>query len=466
MSRRRRFALSGSARDRSPLSAPTRRDMMRRDVSELHQVRRLMITFESPQFRAQVETALDKIEKALRLDIESISDELIDPRRPDFEPQQYNDCVIGHQTELNIWLPRSDEAICSTYGELLALADELVGAELIGGVEGWTSRRLLLRVAPIFSGDYNIPLEQWLEQAGPEGVLRVETRVDDVRVTCAFRQSSVLFGLLVVAFGYYDKYFPPTYWDEYFVDVQAERPVGRSALRTLANAYIFELASSLRLDCRLDPRPDVIEVVEEGDTLASATPAPRLRPLLIGPGIDAAIDIYNSAFAAADASFQLLGFVKIIEHVSQTVVRTQITDAIRAKLSTPRALNPDANFVLELEALVAEQRTQRRDREALRATVLTCCDALELAYTAPKYLVRLASLKAGSDEKDRRTALEEFAGALTATRNWVAHAKAGYSPTGEECPPDHLSALAACARHAAEQCLRWYAARHESIRVI
>lgn len=235
-------------------------------------------------------------------------------------------------------------------------------------------------------------------------------------------------------------------------------------MRAAADAYIFELAASLRLDCRRSPRLGAGDLSQE-DERPSDTSPPSLRPLLLGPGLDAVISIYNSAVAAHDSSFEILGFVKVIEHISQTVIRLQMTDAVRAKLASPRALNPDAAFVMELENLVADHRAMRKDREALRTTVQTCCEVSELSKVAPPFLVRLRRLDFGADEKQRRACLDELASALTATRNWIAHAKAGYTSTGEECPPEQLETFAACARLAAEQAVRWYAARHESSRV-
>ena len=42
-----------------------------------------------------------------------------------------------------------------------------------------------------------------------------------------------------------------------------------------------------------------------------------------------------------------------------------MTDTIRPKLQSPAALNPSANYILELGALFAEEGTYRKDREAI-----------------------------------------------------------------------------------------------------
>ncbi len=424
-----------------------------------------MITFEPPELQQQVAQAIAAIEKLTGLN-DCLGDDLIDPSAPDFDPAEFDDAVITPESEWDLWLPNTEESITMTYGELLRLADELRGAELVGGVEGWTSRRLLLRVTPLFYGESYLTLEAWLDASGSEGTLVERVEANGVHLRCSFHRGSTLFGLLVVAFGYYDKHFPPASSDEFFVEVLADKDADRAVLRAASDAYMFELAASLRLDCARSPRPDVDELFDEDEEAPEAGNPPQLRPLLLGPGLDAVIGIYNTAMAAHDPSFEILGFVKVIEHVSQTVIRSQMTDAVRAKLSSPRALNPDAAFVLELESLVAEHRAMKKDREALRATVQACCEVTELKKEAPPFLARLSILGPDADEKQRRAALDELAGALTATRNWIAHAKAGYTPTGEECPPDQLADFSDCARLAAEQAIRWYGSRHESSRVL
>ena len=423
-----------------------------------------MMTFDPPELKEQIADAIRAIEKVIG-HADYLGDDLINPADPEFDPSEHDDLVITPDYEWDLWLPDTYESITMTYGSLLGLAEELKGAELIGGVEGWTPRRLLVRVYPMFGGESYTTLEAWLDNAGPEGTLVQQVRANGVDLTCSFHRGNTLFGLMVVAFGYYDKHFPPTTADEFFVEVLAEGLTDRSLMRAAADAYIFELAASLRLDCRRSPRLDSDDLFPEDEPPLDTSTPPTLRPLLLGPGLDAVIAIYNTAVAAQDPSFEILGFVKVIEHISQTVIRLQMTDAVRGKLASPRALNPDAAFVLELENLVAEQRAMRKDREALRATVQTCCEVTELKKDAPPFLVRLRSLDS-ADEKQRRAGLDELAGVLTATRNSIAHAKAGYITTGEECPPDQLGLLASCARLAAEQAIRWYAARHESSRVI
>ena len=82
---------------------------------------------------------------------------------------------------------------------------------------------------------------------------------------------------------------------------------------------------------------------------------------------------------------------KVFEYVSQTVVRQKITDIIRTKLMSPSAIEPNANYILELENLFEEQKTFKKDREAIKLTIVTCCDSTELAKVSPCFSDKLKS---------------------------------------------------------------------------
>lgn len=57
------------------------------------------------------------------------------------------------------------------------------------------------------------------------------------------------------------------------------------------------------------------------------------------------LGLYNKAIAADDLDIKILYFSKVIEYVSQTVIRINATEAIRRKLHTKNALNPDSRFI-------------------------------------------------------------------------------------------------------------------------
>ncbi len=99
-----------------------------------------------------------------------------------------------------------------------------------------------------------------------------------------------------------------------------------------------------------------------------SVPPPReLRPVLHEDGLSDVLNLYSLAIATDDPEFQIIGFVKVLEHISATVVREDLASAVRSKLLSSRALDPDAEFILELEAVItAHTRQHRKGSDALR----------------------------------------------------------------------------------------------------
>ncbi|WP_291780229.1 hypothetical protein [Luteibacter sp.] len=192
--------------------------------------------------------------------------------------------------------------------------------------------------------------------------------------------------------------------------------------------------------------------------------AKKLRPLLLGQGLPAVLQEFNSGYGTNNSEASLLSYVKCIEYVAATVVRERQYEDLRKRLLSRDALNPNADYMDGLLNLFEENRVLTRDAEALKLSVERCCDPVLMASHAPKCLKLLTKISPKSSTEERKAALSELATALTSSRNQLAHAKANYKPTGKECPPDQIGGLVACAKIAAEQCVRWYAARSPELR--
>lgn len=410
-----------------------------------------MLSFDPPQLRDQLTSAMRRMEKLLQDEYEFAS-EAFNPAAEDFDPSEYeDDVVVKADDRFDLSLPRCDDSLSLSYEEFVRLVDELEQSHLEGNLECWTPRRYYLRVEPMFWG-YDGPYI-------PDGLVK-ELRSGDAALKCSVTSGYTPFGFLVAAKGDWDKYFPPVLAEDYFVEVIADRPLKRDDLRAIVEAFRFEVSATIGLDLRPSPRPELGEWNEE-----EAVKLPPLRDLLAGPGIQTVLEVYNKAACVNDPEIELLYFTKVFEYVAQTVVRQRLTDTIRAKLQSPAALNPTANFVLELQALFAEEGTYRKDREAIALAVSTCCEPTELAKECPPFLKELKTVSATTKRKDKDAALVIFAKSLYSTRNSIAHAKANYEPTGDECPQGELAQFSRCAKVAAQQAVRWYAARPETERV-
>jgi hypothetical protein len=188
----------------------------------------------------------------------------------------------------------------------------------------------------------------------------------------------------------------------------------------------------------------------------SALAAMRVRPLLVGHGLEDVLALFNEACGLElHPDHLLLGFVRVIEHVSVTVIRLHAYQQMRTRLLSERALDPDAAFIEDLQRLMEALERKRSDKEAIKETIRTCCDVVELARNAPPFLTALKGLSSSSSTQVREQAANTLAHALYATRNAVAHAKANYVPTGQECPEEELDQFAEIARLAAAQAIRW-----------
>jgi len=424
-----------------------------------------VLRFDPLELEEEVKTALQGIAGSIDDAEFAFLEDGFNPLEEGFDPAEFEDITITEDSKLKIGLPQCDDSIEITYGELIALADELANAKLVENVEYWAPTRFLLRVAPIAPHSSLKLIEHlYAGSSFAEGICITETVVGPCKCECSLVSGYSPFAFLITGRACWDKYYPPVLPDDLFIQVCFDKGASPALVREIASAYQFELGATLSLYLERSPRADEIDNMWEGAEANDWSPPP-LRPLLIGAGLPPLLQLSNKAVANVDAEVCVLYLTKCFEYVAQTVVRQQLVETMRAKLMSPRALNPSADFIIEIESLLEELRNFRRDREAVILTAVHCCEATELAPHAPPFLTALAKVNGKTKRKEREEALKHFAASLIATRNSIAHAKANYEPTGEECPDAQLGLFAECARIAAQQVIRWYADRSESSRV-
>ena len=415
-----------------------------------------MITFTPPELREQLASAITRILNWLDCEGEDLIEDGYNPADDEFDEKyadEEDEVTVG--STLTIGLPRVEsESLVLTYGEFIALVEEVCDSELVANVECWTRRRLLLRVTPTLTSK-SMDLFSLMQHNSvfAKGAFETAATSGGTVLRCRVVEGYTPFAFAVTSRGYWDKYFPPVLSDDLFIEV-VHNDAERDAVRAVVAAYSFELSSTVGLDLVHAPRPEGLydDLLTSEDRYTS----PPLRPLLLGNGLSNVLEAFNEAVAATDFKVQILLFCRIFEFVSATVVRLQLIRCIRAKLLSPGALDPSAQFILELEGLLEQQRTFRKDREAIVLTATTCCEATELARAAPSSLAKLRAVTATSKSKEVEEGLKEFGSCLVATRNQIAHAKSNYEPTGEECPADKIDEFAYCARVGAEQIIRWF----------
>jgi hypothetical protein len=288
---------------------------------------------------------------------------------------------------------------------------------------------------------------------------------NDIKICCSLVQGFSIFGVKTAFDNQYTEDFPPVLESDLFVEIRFEKEIHISLEENIFEAYLFELSGSLGINLEISPRPiyDGDWIHDHADDIIQN---PRLRPLLLGKGTTELYKLYNKAISSQDPDIQILYFTKVIEYVSQTVIRMQFNEAIRSKLLSSRALQPDADFINELEYIMEEQRNKKRDREAICQTIITCCEFGELIKILPPYLKKeFKRTSFDSSLEDKKKALEMLGNSLYSTRNKIAHAKANYTPTGKECPLEQLSEFSKCLQVVAQQVIRWYSLSSEDIRL-
>jgi len=360
----------------------------------------------------------------------------------------------------------ADGSVDATVTELLALADELPKSKLVGHVIYIGPTRAYVRVDSTNGAAHRL-VNHLMQYASPTP-RRFEVTAGDV--TLAMVNGYTPFAIHMLKEGEYDRDTYPTYHDhDLFIEARYPAGTREDAWRILVPAFLFEVNERTGMAFTPTPRPEYAEIWPEEYDAEQYLPqldALRLRPLMTGPGTESLLRLYERATGREnDPEQHLVGYVKVMEYVSATVVNTERNVQVRRRLLSQRALAPDAGFIRDLVQLVEAQRLFKKDSEALRLTVETCCDLVELAPHAPPHQKALAALKEASSAADRKKALDAFAGTLSATRNMFSHAKANYTLTGEECPEAELPKLIECARLAAQQCVRWFAHSDVSLRI-
>lgn len=292
------------------------------------------------------------------------------------------------------------------------------------------------------------------------GFLSVTSK--DQHMTTSICSGPCPFNYWITKANSYSKYVPPFLEDDLFVNFASDAPLGVGEVELSLNAYLFELSTSAGLDfehstfrdadAHFDEELAFHDESEAIDDLGNA----RIRPPKDEPDLDPLYLLYIRANASADIEFAILTHIKCIEYVSQSAIRIQAHDEIRTRLESPGALNPNAAFLDALINLVEEQKVLRKDSEAIRLTIAQCCDLSELVSLAPRFLKNLGSLKDSGSIEKRLVALQDLSNAVIATRNQMAHAKASYRLTGQECPPAELQAFSKLVQRVAEQAIRWF----------
>lgn len=410
-------------------------------------------------FLHSIREKLDLLESKYQLETEDFSEESI---IEEIEEGRKFDEIL--QDELTFFLPRCEEIDAGIkISDLDDLIKELGTAKLIESTECISDKRCIVPIQPIHSesmAEFYAAMEHI--ENHPDGAFKVNYNENGTNYHCRVISGFSIFGVMVAVSGNYDKYLPPVFRDDIFIEITSDK--GRIDLeksRQIYHSYIFELSSSMSLDFSVSPRPQITD--EDEELYEERLLVEKLRPLISGKGLNEPLELYTKAIESPSYDISILYFTKVLEFISQTVIRIQLTDKVRAKLLSSRALDPSADFIKELENVFEANKTFKKERDAIKLTIATCCDASELDHYIPEHFKKKWYSSFQKDNYDK--ALEDLAHCMISTRNCIAHAKANYNPTGIETPEVEYNALSKCMKMCSQQAIRWYASRHESQRI-
>jgi len=418
-----------------------------------------MLKFEPPQLETDFRNAIAQLTDQMSVLVGG------EDLNRDFDLELFDDEEWTASSEVKLEFPRSDTDAELSIGDLIELAAEVTDPKTsFDGLVYHSNVRTVIR-----AHSWDLRSISFAEKAGAESGLgaAVDTEIGGRPASVGLRGISPHYAAIIVLRDHFwDKYNPPVQVDDVWIEVTHELGADKDAAIAVIQAYLFELHASLGVEYSESPRPTTgdVEYPEDEEISDLILKAEKLRPLLLGQGLPTLLQEFNRGYGPQNSEAALLCYVKCIEYVATTVVRERQYEDLRKRLLSREALNPNADYLEGLLRLVEENRVFTRDAEALKLSVERCCDSVPMAPHAPKYLRRLAAVSAQSGLEDRKSALSDLADALTATRNQLAHAKANYKSTGKECPPEQIDSLVACAKLAAEQCIRWYAARSSELR--
>jgi len=303
------------------------------------------------------------------------------------------------------------------------------------------------------------------ENEFPITILEKETIIEGKIYHSGLFNGFCIFHLLVEESGDFDEYNPSYSSYDFFVKISCEdQSIDMGIADTLANAYVFELQSSLnillsfssgRIDPFIDDRSD--------ETLLGLET--NLFPLVYGVGAANLLNLYNTAKNTVDLDFKILGFTKVIEYIAPTITQKELIENVSLKLTSPCVFKPTATFISELGAIYDKYRnTINKDSELIKLSILTAVTLPEVWEIVPGFIKgKQTELP---DELQYGIWLEKIADCIYSTRNEIAHAKANYEKRGTECPPKYKDDFCMMLDTVAVRCIRWFALQAEEKRVV
>lgn len=388
----------------------------------------------------------------------------------DYEEDE--DIFIDEDYSTHIQLDESQIELEISLVEFIDIIEETQNAKIVENVKFVSDKRSIYRVTTI--NEYSkLILEELLYENAK--CFTKHDVIDNIGFTCMVKNGVTLFGVMTNMQGDYEDFFPSVLEDDLFIEIiYDDTKLLDEKVNKIINAYIFELNASYKIKLRLEPRSEINYDEELENQELGFTQSTLLRPLMFGKGIEEVIKLFNDAEAYYDNyDFAIIQYTKVIEYVSQTVIRQEIIEEAYKKLISPNALRPDANYIKELESMFVGFKTKYdTDRNSIKATIRKCCNLDELINSLPNFLSNITKyLNEAEKNKQKKhefinSAFDLLCDGISDTRNSLTHAKANYTINGHECPEEEKAQYFEVIRIISIQVIRWYSMVNEASRIV
>ena len=367
--------------------------------------------------------------------------------------------ILSEESEITIYMPRDSDGYICTLKDFISIVNQAKNGYFVNDYTFVSESVAFIRIG--------LSIHHFDFQSSSLAEMNLRTKIEyngvayDVDIVWGLNS----FNLKLAEEDKYNKYVPPYLAEDIFIKLECDKNIDGILLNEIFDAYFFELKTSLNLEIRTEPWEYEIWDYDE-DEFSNEIKNSNLRPLLQGRGIKELLSIYKSAFHTSYPEQQILAFSRVIEYVSQTVIRKDLIEKTMTKLSSKRALSPDSTYILELGKIFDDHRDLGKDYQAFKITIETCCDIYELVEFVPSFLNKTKKITLESKSDSIQQAFGEIVNAVTATRNMFAHAKTNYKVKGTECPNDQLADFSKLMDIIAQQTIRWFAMQKEENRIV
>lgn len=426
-----------------------------------------MLVFKDAELKEKVYKMFLKLKF---LEIEDSDEFYIKENYKDYEDyDEINDVLIELDYELNIELNEYDILI-TTLSFLLGIYDRMDETKLNMAQSVTTSEKEAYFVLEVNDYEAHFTLNGLFYTEGDNIDPNVEkfiteVTIDGVNYRISLFRGLCIYHILVAESGNFDEENPAYDSSDCFVKVVSDNKINFNTAEELANSFIFELHSTLGLTLNFSDGRCYMDFFDEDST--DINNEMKILPLLYGRGMGELIKLYNKSKDISEVDYKILGFTKVIEYISPTIAQLELYKCMRLKLSEPTIFTPTLDFINQIGEIYKDNRKSiNNDKELIHLSIRTVVDLRDI-WDDISFLMHKHKNKKYNDlsTKCKAEAIEILANTICDTRNEIAHAKANYSPKGNECHNDNKEQFAFVLEKIAVRCIRWFGLQDENSRL-